>query len=155
MPDLLAGSTVKGLDTPPSADAFDNTVISYNSTTPAAGSPELGVTFTAPTTGCVRITVGGGLRNAAANDNRIFLSPQVFLGTSSGGTEVVAPTVSQRGIGSTGGFANNGYQYLSRTSRLTGLTPGATYYVRTMHATANTAGNCDIAARSILVEPTT
>jgi hypothetical protein len=155
VPDLLAGSTVKALDFPPTVDNFDNTSIdNITATTYQTGSPEVGVTFTGPTTGRVKITVGGGVRNNGSNDDRVVLSPQVFEDDSSG-TEVLAPSVAQRGCSSVGGFTNNGFQYLDRTSLLENLTPGQTYYARVQYLTNTGAGTCDISARSIIVEPAT
>jgi hypothetical protein len=155
MPDLLAGSTIKGLDTPPTVDAFDNTSIAnLTNTTYAEGTPEVGTTFIAPTTGRVSCTIGGGLRNNAATSDRVFLSPQIFLGTDDTGSEFLAPSVARYGCGSSGGSTTEDYQYLDRESLITGLTPGATYYARVMHVV--TGGNtCDIAARSILIKPAT
>lgn len=163
MTDLLAGSKVKALDTPPTVQVGDATALS-NITAPSytAGSPEVGTTFTAPTSGRVLITVSGSLRNNGANDDRVFLTAQVFLGSNSSGTEVVAPTVTVFGISSAVGNANAGFQYLGRTSMLDGLTAGATYYVRTMHVeSAGTSGGgsnpfhtIDIGYRQVLVAPT-
>lgn len=155
MPDLRAGSTVLAADFPPTVYLLDTTTISnITETTYTVGSPEVGVTFVAPTTGRVKITVGGGLRNNAANSDRIALAPQVFLGTSSG-TEVLAPTVF-RGVSSEGIATAGDYAYRGRTTLLEGLTPGSEYYARVMYIKFGTAGSTpDISARDILVEPAT
>lgn len=153
MPDLLAGSKIKALDTPPTVYALDGTVIAnIADVTYVTGTPEVGVTFTAPTTGRVTISVGGGLRNNAANADRIALAPQVFEDDSAG-LEVLAPTVL-RGVSSEGIATAGDFAYRGRTSMLDGLTPGQEYYARVMYIKFGTAGSTpDITARDILVEP--
>jgi hypothetical protein len=157
--DLLGGTRILALDYPPAVQVFDATTIINGTitTTYAAGTPEVGVTFMAPTTGRVLLTIGGGVENNAANNDRVFVAPQVFLGTSAAGTEILAPTAPQYGIASGGGYTTDGYQFLSRTSLIAGLTPGSTYYVRTMHAQVNnsgaTASTSDLSGRSLVVAP--
>lgn len=158
MTDLLAGSKIKALDFPPTVHAEDSTSIpNISNTSYAAGSPEVGTTFTAPTSGRVLITVSAGIRNNASNSDRVFVTCQVFLGTSASGTEIQTPTASPFGVSTPGGSATADNQYLSRTGVLEGLTPGTTYYARTMHvlSSAGTPANTgDIAYRGLIVAPT-
>jgi hypothetical protein len=156
--DLLGGTRILAMDYTPVVAAYDGTAISnITSLVYIAGTPEVGVTFMAPTTGRVMVTIGGGVRNNAANGDRVFIAPQIFLGTSSAGTEILAPTSPQFGISSGGGFAVDGFQYLSRTSLVAGLVPGSTYYVRTMHCQVNNigaaSGTSDLQSRSLVVAP--
>lgn len=156
--DLLGGTRVLAMDYPPTVTVFDGTTnANITSTVYVAGTPEVGVTFMAPTTGRVSLTVGGGVRNNAANNDRVFIAPQVYLGTSSAGTEILAPTAPQYGISSGGGYTTDDTQYLSRTVLVTGLVPGSTYYVRTMHTQVNNSGaasgTSDLFARSLVVAP--
>jgi len=153
VPDLFAGSTVKALDTPPTVYALDTTTISnITQTSYTAGSPEVGVTFTGPTSGRVLITVGGGLRNNAANSDRVGLAPQVFE-TDSSGAEVLAPTVF-RGVSSEGIATAGDFAYRGRTTMLDGLTAGQQYYARVMYIKFGSAGTTpDVSARDILVAP--
>jgi hypothetical protein len=157
--DLLGGTRILALDYPPAVTVYDATIIANATitTTYAAGTPEVGVTFMAPTTGRVVLTTGGGVRNNAANNDRVFIAPQIYLGTSSAGTEILAPTAPQYGISSGGGYTTDDYQWLSRTSLIAGLVPGSTYYVRTMHAQVNnsgaTSGTSDLFGRSLVVAP--
>lgn len=158
MTDLLAGSKIKALDTPPTVQVTDTTTMgNISNTTYSAGTPEVGVTFTAPTSGRVNITISGGLRNNAANSDRAFLTAQVFLGVNSAGTEVLVPSVTVYGVSTPGGSATMDYIYSSRTAMLDGLTAGATYYVRTMHLCSVSVGGpgntCDLNYRGILVTP--
>ncbi|MFD9445518.1 hypothetical protein ACFWBR_42265 [Streptomyces sp. NPDC060006] len=153
MPDLLAGSKIKALDSPPTVFAQDGTSISnITDVTYVPGTPEVGVTFTAPTTGRVKISVGGGLRNNAANSDRVGLAPQVFEDDTSG-LEVLVPTVL-RGVSSEGIATAGDFAYRGHTTLLDGLTPGQEYYARVMHIKFGTAGTTvDISARDILVAP--
>ncbi len=155
MPDLLAGSKVRGADTPPTVFAQDTTPITnISSTTYVSGPPEVGVTFIAPTTGRVKISVGGSLRNDAANADRVALAPEVFV-TDAAGAQFLAPTVfrgvSSEGIASAGDYGTRGH-----TTMLEGLTPGQQYYCRVVHIKFGSAGSTgDIAMRDVLVEPAT
>ena len=155
MADLLAGTSIKAADFPPTVQAFDSTgIANIAATVFTTGTPEVGVFFVAPTTGRVLMTVGGGVRNNAANSDRLFLAPQVFQDNSSG-TEILAPNVTQYGCGSGGGFTTDDYQYLSRESLLEGLTAGQVYYARVQYSTVSGAGTCDLSARQIIVKPAT
>ena len=155
MSELLAGTTVKAGDTPPTVYSLDTTTISnISNTSYAAGSPEVGVTFVAPTTGRVLVTVGGGLRNNAANSDRVGLAPQIFE-TDSSGTEILAPTVF-RGVASEGIATAGDFAYRGRTTMVEDLTPGQQYYARVMYIKFGSAGSTpDISARDILVAPAT
>lgn len=156
MPDLTAGSTVNALDTPPTVFAQDITTISnLSNTTYSELTPEVGVTFVAPTTGRVTISIGGSLRNNAANSDRVALAPQVYLGSNSSGTEVLAPSVF-RGVCTDGIPTAGDYCTYGHTTLLTGLTPGSTYYARVMAIKFGSAGSTvDIAMRDIHVAPAT
>ena len=143
--------------TPVTVAIFDNTSnLNLTNTTYAAGAPEVGVTFVAPPTGRVLITVGGGVRNNAANSDRVFLAPEVFEGSdATTGSQVLAPSVAPYGCGSGGGFATDDFRYLCRTVMLEDLTPGGTHYVRIVHETSAGSGTADISAREITVAPAT
>lgn len=156
MPDLLAGSKIRAADTPSTVYAQDTTLNANISNTAsyATGTPEVGVTFIAPTTGRVTISVGASMRNDAANADRAAVTVQVFQ-TNSSGTEILAPTVF-RGV-STDGIASAGeYCTYGHTTLLEGLTPGQQYYARTMQIKFGTAGTTpDITMRDILIAPAT
>lgn len=155
MPDIADGTIVRGADFPPTvADSDETAIVQISATTYTVGAPEVGVVFVAPASGRVRLTVGGGERDSSAVD-RVFISPQVFQGTDATGTEVLAPSVTNRGLGSSP--TTKEFQYGSRTSLLDGLTPGATYYARAMYSISpggvNPAGQADVGARDIIVVP--
>ncbi|SET43624.1 hypothetical protein [Nonomuraea wenchangensis] len=154
MPDILVGAKIKAADNPASVWAQDTTEISnISSTSWIAGSPEVGVTFVAPTSGKVLMFVGGSAR-ANTGDDRIQMSANVFLGSNSSGTQILSPSVGFTGCGFSA--ASTSYYYQNRLFHLTGLTPGSTYYARVMYSvvntgTANNAG--DISCREIGVSP--
>ncbi|GIH69435.1 hypothetical protein [Sphaerimonospora thailandensis] len=156
MPNLTDGAIVYGADFPPSAaDGDDAGLTQLSNTSYQAGSPVVAVTFVAPTSGRVLLIVGGGMRDSAAVD-QVMLAPQVFRGTDATGSEVLAPSASGRGLGSVA--ADKAFHYASRTSLLSGLTPGATYYARVVHMIVPPSGGtpsakADIGARDITVIP--
>lgn len=151
MTDLLAGAKVKAADRPTAVTATDTTAINnITSTTYIPGSPEVGTTFVAPTSGRVVLTVGGGFRDDTAGTNRVHIAPEVYLGTGSAGSSFLTADVTTRGVGSVG--ATN-FHYRSRTTLLTGLTPGSTYYARIVYKVSG-GTTSDIAARDITVVPT-
>ena len=146
-----AGEPVKALDYPPAVWAQDTTTITDPSNSSyTAGSPQVGVTFTAPTSGRVLLIVGGGVGNAPGN--RIYLAPEVRE-TDASGAVVLTPSVTNRGFGSD--HMAVGFHYGSRESVLEGLTPGKRYFARVMYAVpSDGAGdNADIACRDIGVVP--
>lgn len=139
---------IRGVDTPRSVWDQDRTVIiGISSTTPIAGSPEVGVQFRAPTSGRVNIIVGGGIRDLNGLD-RIFLRPQVYRGPSAAGTLIEDGAFKE--------FTNAppevNWVYGSRDFTLTGLTPGGLYYGRVTYYVS--AGNdSEVAAREIIAIP--
>lgn len=152
MPDLNAGRPIKALDWPPAVFAQDITQINNpTNTSYIVGTPEVSVTFVAPTSGRVLLVVGGGLGNSAGGD-RIALVPEVREDNSSGAL-VLSPTVTERGYSTQN--QSIGFHYGSRESILDGLTPGQTYYAVVKYAIFDDAGAStgDIACRDILVAP--
>lgn len=150
MTDILVGAKVKAADFPASAWAQDTTeILNISSTTFIAGTPEVGTTFVAPTSGKVLMFVGGSARGQTGDD-RILMAANVFLGSNSSGTQVLSSSVGFTGCGFS--LASTSYYYQNRSFHLTGLTPGSTYYARVTYSVVNTgtANNvCDIACREI------
>lgn len=150
MPDLNAGTTILAMDTPPVEQAEDGTDNdNVSSTVYIAGTPEVGTTFIAPTTGRVRVDLYL-LADTDSTTNRIFLSCEVYLGTSAAGTSVASGDDTSAAVhdttGSSVGTSRPGWRFVS------GLTAGATHYVRTVHRV--TAGAVsDISHRSVMVTP--
>jgi hypothetical protein len=124
------------------------------SATYAAGSPEMGVQFTAPPSGKILLAVSGGGRDNTNND-RVFVAPQIFRGTSAAGTLVLSPSDGEYAWSSFG--ESSGYMYGSRVSVVSGLQAGQTHYVRTMHKAMDSAGaangSADLTIRGVVVVP--
>lgn len=144
------GAKIKAEDFPATVWAADDTSnLNITSTSYVSGTPVVSVTFIAPTSGRVLLTVGAGMRDSSGI-NRVHVAPLVRL-TNAGGAQVLAPDVTTRGVGCPAEAVN--YAYYSRTTLLEGLTPGQQYYAHVVHKVSG--GNSgDISAREIMVEPT-
>lgn len=152
MADLNAGSPMKALDWPPAVMSQDNTQINNpTNTSYITGSPEVSVTFIAPTSGRILLVVGGGLGNSAGAD-RIAISPEVRE-TNASGALVLSATVTERGYSSENQAI--GFHYGSRESILDGLTPGQVYYAVAKYVVLADPGaqTGDISVREIVVAP--
>lgn len=130
-------------------------IAAFTNTTFAAGSPVVGLTFVAPPSGKVHVTVTG-LINSATNTVRAELGWELRQGGTIGtGTIVLAASVDRCLATShavnTGATASIGASH--RYPVLTGLTPGDTYNLRTMHRVQPAAGTGNINYRSICTEP--
>lgn len=150
MPDILVGSPISADDFPPAVYAEDTTGITQiSSTSYIPGSPQVDVTFVAPTSGTVLLSVGmGGADNGGTN--RIHVAPEIRLNNVSGSV-VLAADVTARGVGTPGEVGANVHR--SRTTVLTGLTAGQTYFGRVLYKVSGGA-TADIACREISVTPT-
>lgn len=152
MPTLPPGSNVYGLDFPPTQYDQDRTdIINVTSTSFIAGSPEVAVTVTAPTSGKLFVCIGCGLRNNAATTESVFVSFQVFEDSSDGALYQAANRY--QGVQSCGIAASQEYQYHGNMALVTGLEPGRSYYFQVVHMCQNGAGTGDISSRSIAVIP--
>lgn len=146
MADLLAGTTILAQDFPPTAHAEDNSAQSnITSTSYAAGSPEVGTTFTAPTTGRVEVTVFGLLRGDGTF--QVYLSSEVYEGSDSTGTLVASTSDLYAAREESSAQSTHVV-----TRPVTGLTPGATHYVRLMHRVQGGTTN-DVLLRTVTVDP--
>lgn len=151
MPDLLPGTTVLGLDTPPTVYAEDSTDITgFTNTTFAAGSPVVGVAFTAPTTG--RVKVDWSCRFNPTSNINVQIGAHVRTGGTIGSGTTVQDALSEKMLESpnvtgTPGRVSAGMYYV-----VDGLTPGATYNAVVAHRMVS-AGSGSLFARSICVSP--
>ena len=151
MTDHLVGSKVKAADFPPTVWASDNTdVNNITATTFQNGSPEVSVTFTAPTSGRVLIINGGGLRNNTGAD-QLFIDSEVRL-TNGSGTVIRSSSVTGEGTISCAD-ESLAHEYKSRAYVLSGLTPGTTYFARVQYRASAGTTTADLSARSIIVQP--
>lgn len=154
MPDLLAGSVVSALDTPPTvADRQDGTVGSVSSAvigtsyaTTWGGSTVCGVAFSAPTTGRVLLHYAAELDNSSMVT---LVAPRVGDGATVGsGTEIVAPQ-DQIAISNAG----TNQVRCGASLLVDGLTPGATYNAALSMRV--TGGNGAVSRRIVIVAPAT
>lgn len=156
MPDLLAGTTVLAQDTPVSetvSDATDETGFT-DTAAYAAGGTEVGITFTAPTTGRV-VVLWHARFETNTTDVRALVSIQVREGATIGSGTIVSDTTDTSALETSSddtSVGSNARLQAAMFRIVTGLTAGDTYNVRTMHR-MSAAGNGDIFDRSIAVIP--
>lgn len=150
MPDIAPGDLIEALLFTPTVEASSGSSITgITNTSWTAGSPVVDTTFLVPPTGRVEVTVGGGI--VSESTHRIFLSYEIYEGTSSSGTLVhAANRIYGIGIGDTDTFA-----YASRTRTIFALTPRTTHYIRLMHEVNNSAASASIVYRDVSVKPAT
>jgi hypothetical protein len=129
------------------------------STTFVPGANSVGFTFVAPTSGIVRVDrYAGLLMTLSANVSRsVYGSWEMREGATIGSGTIVEAAADNNGVycrvGATTGMeeATRGTAHKHKS----GLTPGATYNIRTMHrvASATTGGTFQEFARRLTVTP--
>jgi hypothetical protein len=148
----MLGGSVYGLDFPPSQYDQDWTAITnVTSTTYIAGTPEVAVSVTAPSSGRVAVSVGCGVRDDTAGGDRASVSYRIFQDSVNGA--LFEDTDVDRGIQSCGITQAQQFQYHGNVDIVEGLTPGKSYYFQVTHLAFLGAGTIDIASRNILVFP--
>ncbi len=152
MPDLTAGSKVKGLDTPPTVadvedDFFTFNATSYGEDADSGVYAQCGVAFIACTTGRALIHFGGALVNDTPGAFTI-MSPTVREGATIGSGAAILSASDTKSV------YNFGTSTISvgRTILLSGLTPGDPYNVLLEHKVGS--GNGTIGRRNVIVAPT-
>lgn len=153
MPDLLAGTIIKALDTPPTqadsaANSYDTNGTGFTTGNVTVGSYEdVAVVFTAPTTGRVEIITNARLINTSTSGT--LVAPETRAGGVIGsGTPIELAT---DGIGVS--HYGTTFARASVTHLLTGLTPGNVYNTRLLHRVSANSGS--IALRELIVKPAT
>ena len=145
-----AGTRVKALDFTGPASASDATLHSNVSTTAVAGTPSVSVTFTAPTSGMAMVVLGMRAQDDAGS-NTAYLDYEVRVTNVAGAIVFATGAVDRRldiGVSGSVTFQPN----VSKVSIISGLTPGTTYFVRTMHSAA-VGGSTDVLMRRLDVVP--
>lgn len=146
MPDLSAGSTILGADTPPAVEAEEST--SQNNITSTAfipGTPECSTTFLAPTSGRVTVTVYGVLRGGSGGEE-VILTFEVYRGDDETGTAIVSGASTN---GARSAVAQN--LAFSASKLVPGLLP-QTHFVRTVHRVTG-GSTADVIHRRVIVSP--
>lgn len=152
MPDLISGGSVYGHDTPPSQwDQDWSAITNVTSTSFIVGTPEVGVNFTAPTSGRVLICIGGGIQNNAATLEQGAISYTLFEDSADG--PVVFAADARNGVQSQAVAVSGQFRYLGGFSMEESLTPGRNYYAQVRHRCILGNGTVDIASRDIAVIP--
>ncbi|MET9734278.1 hypothetical protein ABZZ79_27665 [Streptomyces sp. NPDC006458] len=148
MPDLSAGSTVKALDTPPTAADAQSASVTTTSTSYTTTGTDCAVSFVAPTTGRVMIHTAARMVNSNATSGTLAAPETRTGGVIGAGTlvEAAADAIGASHYGST--FARSGVVHL-----LTGLTPGATYNTRLLMRTSVGTDTATFAMRELIIEP--
>jgi hypothetical protein len=144
----LAGDTIRALDFPAAAENEATTDITgISSTTYIPGASTCETTFVAGTSGKVEIKVNGRIHSDGTN--RIWLSYELYEGASAAGTLIQAGEDNNAISTKTSG-AEEGQ---SQSKIHTGLTVGATHFVRTVHRVAAGSGGA-VTHRRISVDST-
>lgn len=152
MATLPPGSNVYGLDFPPSQYDQDWSMISnIADTTYVAGTPEVAVTITAPSSGKLFVCIGGGIRNNAATAESAYINYQIFEDSADGALYAAAD--DDFAYRSCGIAASQEFQHHGNMALVSGLEPGRSYYFQVVYKTALGAATADIASRNILVTP--
>lgn len=148
MGDLLAGTTVKALDTTVTVANAQATTVTTTSTSYTTSGTDCAVSFVAPTTGRVIIHTIARCVNDGATGGTL-VAPETRTGGTVGSGTVVESAADTNGTSHYGtNFARG-----SATHLLTGLTAGSTYNVRLLMRV--TAGTGSIANREVIIQPAT
>ncbi len=149
---MALGGNVRGNDTPPSQYDQDSTsIVNISSTAYIAGEPEVGVSVTAPSSGRVFVSVGGGVRNNAATAEQVIIGFQIFEDDPAGALYQAAD--DEQGVRSCGIAVSQEYQYFGMADLITTLTPGRGYYFQVVHRSVLGNGTADLSSRDIMVVP--
>lgn len=151
MPDLLAGSTVRALDTPPAASDTQLDSFSFTHTTYGVGSTsgiyaDCGTAFMAPTTGRVLVILSGQIRNNAINTTR--MAPVIREGPVIGSGAVIVPANDVNSITNQG---NNADILAAQVALIENLSPGEVYNARLEHRVSGGTGT--LRNRRVVVIP--
>lgn len=154
MADIEAGDLISATWWPESVQAEELTdILDVTSTVFIAGTPACSTTFVAPMSGRVGVVVSAEMRNSDTGGNRINVTFELRLGTTAAGTLIVAADIV-RGVGTTGDTTASQFMIHGNMTMLQNLTPGSTYFIRTMHKVDGGTTN-DIGARRLVVIPLT
>lgn len=153
MPDLLAGTIINALDTPPTVvntqtGTFTFTITAYGVTTTGGTYVDCGIAFTAPTTGRVIVWYRSQLLNNTGGQST-FASFVLRDGSTVGAGATVLAAADSRALE----HAGTDTPQAGTFELVTGLTPGNAYNVRIEHRV--TGGTGTLLNRQISVAPAT
>jgi hypothetical protein len=151
VPDMNPGDQIDSEWWPESVTVTENTdQLDVSSASFTAGSPECSTTFVAPRSGRVGVCVAAEMRNDSTGGLRILVTFEIRLGTVAGAVHTAA--LIQRGVSTTGDTTASQFMTHGNMTMVELLTPGATYFIRTMHRVDGGAVN-DIGHRRLVVIP--
>jgi hypothetical protein len=154
---VISGSAPAPVGTPvisvPVSTFGGTDILGETSTSFVAGTPSVGMTFVAPLSGIVFVTVDAHLEENT-NGNTGYCGFELRDGGTIGSGTVIVAASTDWAVGTSNSVAAGGAARVNGMKRrlVTGLTPGATYNVRTMHLTTP-GGSVDVFFRAITVEP--
>lgn len=153
MPDLLAGSIIRALDTPPTVSdaepgSYTCSSASYTTATTGGTYADCAVVFTAPTTGRVRIDVAARLDNSTTSITAVAAQTRT-------GSVINSGTVIETADTDSGVHGQGTDDYRQGASHvLSGLTPGDVYNTILLHkAVSGSTGT--VSERELIVAPLT
>lgn len=129
------------------SDPADET--GFTSTSFTLGGTTVGTSFTAPTSGAVKITWSAKFA-LGSDTNLTYVSAEVRTGSVVGSGSVVSAAADDSSLEL--GQASTTRLQASRVRPVTGLTAGSTYNVSLWHHTT-AADNATLYQRDVLVEP--
>lgn len=156
MPDLLAGTLITALDTPPTVEDQEAGSFTFNATAAwgidadAGTYVDCGVAFTAPTTGRVKVDWRGELDNNTAG-SWTGLSYVVRTGNVVGSGTTFQVADHSRAIIT----YNPTHGEFGMSDLVTGLTPGDAYNVRLEHLVGGGGATGTLLRRAVTVTPAT
>ncbi|MFF0598050.1 hypothetical protein [Streptomyces antibioticus] len=150
MPDLLAGSRITALDTPPMATAASGGTVTTTSTSFVTAGADVAVAFTAPTSGRVLIQTTARMINTSATSGTL-ISPETRTGSSIGSGTIIEAASDANGASHYGSTFARG----TASHPITGLTPGAVYNTRLLMRSSLVTETASFANREITVLPVT
>ena len=150
MPDLLAGSTVRALDTPPAAsdaqlDSFSFTHTTYGTGSTSGTYVDCGTAFMSPTTGRVLVILSGEISNASGATTR--MAPVVREGPVIGSGALIVPASDVNSVTNQGSTAI----LTAQVALIENLSPGEVYNVRLEHRVSGGTGT--LRNRRVVVIP--
>lgn len=149
---LSSGTPVRALDFPRAHFQYSQTSqLNLTSTSYGDGTPEQAIRFLAPTSGRVLIVCQAGVRNNAANEDRVFVSFRIYEGDPASANLFQTEEVKYGRSNTSAG--NDDYQYGGHGTMVHGLTPGTYYYAVLRHRVTLGSGTADISYRGLLVIP--
>lgn len=145
-----AGQRVLAADFTQSVVSTDSTTQWNVGTTAAVGSPEVAVTFTAPTSGKVLVNIASEMQDNVS-DNAVYLDWRLYEDDGNGAI-ILNLGSSERYMKTIGHTSSIRSQAVGRSILVPGLTAGQVYFLRLYHS-ATGGTSADVLMRQVSVVP--